>query len=169
MSFLRRVDLVVIEWAGTGILIPVVVGVAVITRCSTSSPQISGRVFFKLCKCIRFSRSFACFSFQNSSSLHTRINDSTFECLGEEVDGTGRKVFKNYDDRMEKETFVNSDCDPELLFNIPFTGNVKIFSIIIIGGEDDEQPTKVKIFKNTPGLTFDDAQGKKADQEIDLR
>ena len=102
-------------------------------------------------------------------SLYTKINDSTFECLGEEVDGSGRKVFKSYDDRMEKETFVNSDCDPELLFNIPFNGNVKIFSIIIIGGEDGDQPTKVKIFKNSPGMTFDDAQSKKADQEIDLR
>ncbi|CAG5086924.1 Oidioi.mRNA.OKI2018_I69.PAR.g11405.t1.cds [Oikopleura dioica] len=108
------------------------------------------------------------YEFSTDFSLYTKINDSTFECLGEEVDGSGRKVFKSYEDRMEKETFVNSDCDPELLFNIPFNGNVKIFSIIIIGGEDGEQPTKVKIFKNSPGMTFDDAQSKTADQEIDL-
>ena len=65
------------------------------------------------------------FELETDFLLHTKISDSGFECLGEEEDGWGRKIFKNYEDRKDKEDFVNSDCDPELLFNIPFTGNVK--------------------------------------------
>lgn len=42
--------------------------------------------------------------------------------------------------------FVVSDADEELLFNIPFTGNVKLKGIIIIGADDDSHPSKVKLY-----------------------
>ena len=40
--------------------------------------------------------------------------------------------------------------------------------MIIIGGEDDSHPTKVNLYKNSPGLTFDDALRKKPDQVLEL-
>jgi len=39
--------------------------------------------------------------------------------------------------------------------------------MIIIGGEDDFQPVKVKLFKNKEKMTFDDVT-KNGDQEITL-
>lgn len=42
--------------------------------------------------------------------------------------------------------FVVSDADEELLFNIPFTGNVKLKGIVIIGADDDSHPSKVKLY-----------------------
>jgi hypothetical protein len=62
---------------------------------------------------------------------------------------------------------VESDADPELLFNIPFTGNIKLKGIRIIGANDDSHPKKVRLFKNRPKMTFDDVNGK-ADQEFEL-
>lgn len=106
--------------------------------------------------------------FSTEFNLHTRIDDTGFQCLGEEETGSGRKIFKNYTDRQDKETFVDSDCDPELLFNVPFTGSVKLKNIIVIPGEDDLKPLKLRLFKNQPGLNFDDAKSKKPDQEIDI-
>ena len=106
--------------------------------------------------------------FSTEFSLHTKIDDQGFQCLGEEESGTGRKIFKNYTDRQDKSIFVDTDCDPELLINVPFTGSVKLKNIIIVPGEDDLKPLKVKLFKNCPGLTFDDANKKKPDQEIDI-
>merc|ERR1712130_611911 len=99
--------------------------------------------------------------------LHTKITPTGFECLGEEEDGTGIKVFKHYEERTQVEDFVISDCDPELLFNIPFDGNVKLKSMIVIGEEGEFQPVKVKMFKNKVSMTFDDVT-KDADQEISL-
>ena len=55
---------------------------------------------------------------------------------------------------------VSSDADEELLFNIPFTGNIKLKGIIIMGGSHGHHPSKVKLFKNRPHMTFDDAQSK---------
>lgn len=63
--------------------------------------------------------------------------------------------------------FVESDADEELLFNIPFTGNIKLKGITVIGNNDNSHPNKVRLFKNRPKLSFDDARSK-ADEEIEL-
>lgn len=62
---------------------------------------------------------------------------------------------------------MESDADEELLFNIPFTGNVKLKGITIIGSNDDSHPNKVRLFKNRAKMSFDDAASK-ADEEIHL-
>ena len=50
--------------------------------------------------------------------------------------------------------------DEELLFNIPFTGNIKLKGLIIMGGSHGHHPSKVKLFKNRPHMTLCDAQSK---------
>ena len=39
--------------------------------------------------------------------------------------------------------------------------------LLIIGGERETHPNKMRLFKNRPNMSFDDA-GAKADQEIDV-
>lgn len=102
-------------------------------------------------------------------SLYQKIDFSNLECLNESEEGSGKRVFRPWQSRLDKgETdFVSSDCDAEFLFNIPFTGNIKLKGLIVIGGEDDTHPSKVRLFKNRPHMTFDDVRCK-ADQEFDL-
>ncbi|XP_064540512.1 PITH domain-containing protein GA19395 [Drosophila montana] len=100
-------------------------------------------------------------------SLYTKIDLENTECLNEEDDGSGKTVFKPYEKRLDTSKFVQSDADEELLFNIPFTGNIKLKGIIIRGANDNSHPNKVKLFKNRPKMTFDNARGK-ADQEFEL-
>ncbi|XP_067623185.1 PITH domain-containing protein GA19395 [Eurosta solidaginis] len=100
-------------------------------------------------------------------SLYQKIDMDNVECLNEEVDGSGKKVFKAYENRLNHAEFVQSDVDEELLFNIPFTGNIKLKGIIIAGANDNTHPSKMRLFKNRPKMTFDEARGK-ADQEFDL-
>ena len=100
------------------------------------------------------------------------------------MENSGRLVFKPWERRLDKTECVESDADEELLINIPFTGDVKLKGLIVIGGEDDTHPDKVKdhddefnidmmathqvrLFKNRENMSFDDA-GAKADQEFSL-
>ena len=59
-------------------------------------------------------------------SLYQKIDLENVSCLNEEIEGSGKSVFKAWENRKNKETFVVSDADEELLFNIPFTGNIKL-------------------------------------------
>ncbi|XP_046545962.1 PITH domain-containing protein GA19395-like isoform X2 [Haliotis rubra] len=63
--------------------------------------------------------------------------------------------------------YVESDVDEELIFNIPFTGSVKLKGVIVIGGQDDSHPSRMRLFKNRPGMTFDDVSIE-AEQEYEL-
>ncbi|ESO88283.1 hypothetical protein LOTGIDRAFT_204391 [Lottia gigantea] len=100
-------------------------------------------------------------------SLYTKIDTFNVECLNEAVDGSGKTVFKPWDQRLSKEKYVESDADEELLFNIPFTGNVKLKGVILIAGPGENHPNRMKLFKNRPKMTFDDSSAE-ADQEFEL-
>jgi len=100
-------------------------------------------------------------------SLYAKVDKERLECLNEATDNSCREVFRPWDQRLDRTKFVISDADEELLFNIPFTGNVKLKGLIVMGGEEGTHPAKVRLFKNRPHMTFDMAAAK-ADQEFDL-
>uniref|UniRef100_A0A1I7XSQ1 PITH domain-containing protein n=1 Tax=Heterorhabditis bacteriophora TaxID=37862 RepID=A0A1I7XSQ1_HETBA len=64
--------------------------------------------------------------------------------------------------------FVDSDCDEELLFNIPFSCHVRITGLAIMGEQDESHPAKIRLFKDRPMMSFDDCSIE-PDQEIDLK
>ncbi|KAH9799873.1 PITH domain-containing protein [Citrus sinensis] len=66
------------------------------------------------------------------------------------------------------EHLESNDGDPELLVYIPFTTDVKIKSISIVGGADGTSPSKMRVFINREGIDFSDAQDMQAIQEWDL-
>nr|AEE63625.1 unknown [Dendroctonus ponderosae] len=101
-------------------------------------------------------------------SLYTKINTNDLECLNEMVRDSGKTVFKAWENRLNRDMFVQSDMDEELLFNIPFVGNVKLTGIIVIGDSTDAHPSRMRLFKNREFMTFDDVACE-ADQEFELQ
>ncbi|XP_056631326.1 PITH domain-containing protein GA19395 [Diorhabda sublineata] len=100
-------------------------------------------------------------------SLYNKIDKENLECLNETTEGSGKTVFKPWEERLNFEMFVESDADEELLFNIPFVGNIKLKAIKVIGEDSDTHPSKMRLFKNRPSMTFDDTSCT-ADQEFEL-
>lgn len=56
----------------------------------------------------------------------------------------------------------------ELLLFIPFTGNVKLKAIRLLGGADDQCPTKMRAYTNRDDLDFDTVAQLGALQEWDI-
>ncbi|XP_011170428.1 PITH domain-containing protein 1 [Solenopsis invicta] len=99
-------------------------------------------------------------------NLYEKIDKDSVQCLNELVEGTGATVFKPWEERLDRSHFVECDTDPELLFNIPFTGDVKLKGLIVVSDEDGF-PEQVKLYKNRPHMLFDN-RPMTGDQEIDL-
>lgn len=89
-------------------------------------------------------------------TMNNYIDFDKVTVLNEAVDGSGVKVFKTWDDRLNRGDYVESDVDEELLFNVPFTGHVKVMGIVIAGDMDDSHPSSLKIFKDRPSMSFED-------------
>ncbi|VEL15255.1 unnamed protein product [Protopolystoma xenopodis] len=80
-------------------------------------------------------------------------------CLNEAEPRSGAKVFKPYEDRKIRVPFVESDADEELLFNIPFTGNIKLRGVIIAGDDSEQHPKTAVLYRNKPFMAFSDTDG----------
>lgn len=98
-------------------------------------------------------------------SLYQKIDTLNVECLNEHVDGSGVKVFKPWNERLNLENYVESDCDAELIFNIPFTGDVKLKGLVVIASEE---LWKMRLYKSNLRMSFDD-MGAEPDQEFEMR
>lgn len=79
-----------------------------------------------------------------------------------------QKVFKEQESKFQVSDYIESDADAQFILNIPFTGNVKIYSIILrTGGEASNCPKTIKIFKNKTNLDFDNVNDSKPTFKIE--
>jgi len=103
-------------------------------------------------------------------SLYQHIDLPKVKALNESVTGSVKSVFKAWEHRLNNsEGFLESnEDDPELLVYIPFTSDVKIKSISIIGGAGGTSPSKMRAFINRDSIDFSDAQNMQSVQEWEL-
>lgn len=73
-----------------------------------------------------------------------------------------QKVFKDQDSKYQVSDYIESDADAQFILNIPFTGNVKLYSIILrTNGAPENCPKTIKLFKNKTNLDFDNVNDTK--------
>ncbi|KAM0752213.1 DUF1000-domain-containing protein [Meredithblackwellia eburnea MCA 4105] len=65
------------------------------------------------------------------------------------VEGTeGKVVIKPWDQRNDESEFLESDADEQIILHIPFTGSIKLRSILVKGGPAGHTPDKLKIVRS---------------------
>ena len=80
-----------------------------------------------------------------------------------------QKIFKEKEEMLDKKNYCDSnDGDSDLIIYIPFSSQVNLKSMIIIGGEDGMSPAKIKIFVNKKESEIDfDLKDATPEQEQD--
>lgn len=63
---------------------------------------------------------------------------------------------------------TRSSHGKELVIYIPFTGEIRIKSVCVIGGEDGTAPSKLKLYKDVEAVDINILEDKKPVQIIDL-
>mmetsp|Transcript_21601 Transcript_21601/g.51582 ORF Transcript_21601/g.51582 Transcript_21601/m.51582 type:complete len:207 (-) Transcript_21601:219-839(-) len=102
--------------------------------------------------------------------LYKYVDTPQVSCLNEALPGSCRNVFKPWNQRAEptEQPLQSNDDDPELLLNIPFTGDVKLSSICIVGGVDGKAPSRMRAFINKSNIDFSSVETMSPLQEWDL-
>ncbi|KAJ7599067.1 galactose-binding domain-like protein [Mycena floridula] len=105
-----------------------------------------------------------------SSSLGP--NDSLFQHIDREnvvalnANGQGSVVIKPWHLRMDEQEFLESDADEQMIIRIPFTGSVRLRSILLKTGPGGQTPSKLALFANADNMDFGDASEKTPTQEF---
>ncbi|KAI0322145.1 galactose-binding domain-like protein [Amylostereum chailletii] len=100
-------------------------------------------------------------------NLFKHIDRANVVALNASEDGEpGRAVIKPWHERTDETIYVESDADDQLIIRIPFTGAVKLRSLLLKTGPGDQTPEKVALFSNADNLDFSDAADKEPTQEF---
>eukprot|EP00249_Psilotum_nudum_P032593 c48335_g1_i1 orf=178-786(+) len=103
-------------------------------------------------------------------SLYKHIDIPCVWALNEAVEGSAKNVFKSWELRLDDSTgcLESNDDDPELLLFIPFTSDVKIKAISVIGGAEGTSPSKMRAFINRDDIDFSNVRDLIPIQEWDI-
>eukprot|EP00050_Salpingoeca_kvevrii_P022216 m.123028 g.123028 ORF g.123028 m.123028 type:complete len:177 (-) comp9638_c0_seq3:2404-2934(-) len=89
-------------------------------------------------------------------------------CLNEHTNGAGRSCLRPLAEKMDRSKFVESDADEQLILFVPFTADVKLKSIVVMGEGGEQHPRTLKVFKNRNDIDFDNVDSITPLQEWDL-
>ncbi|KAJ8062356.1 hypothetical protein OCU04_008900 [Sclerotinia nivalis] len=102
-------------------------------------------------------------------SLYQHINFDDITTLNEASSGSGKAIVKKtWDERMNEQPELESDADEQLLMHIPFTGQVKLHSILLRTSNSESAPKTLKVFINRDDLDFSTASDLQPTQEFQL-
>eukprot|EP01134_Creolimax_fragrantissima_P002131 CFRG2131T1 len=101
-------------------------------------------------------------------SLYKYIEKDKVTCLNAFDDTQAQTIFRPWDERMSKESNVESDADEQLIINIPFTGHVSIKSIKVVAEGGEQHPQLLKVFGNRDDIDFDNVEELQPLQEIQM-
>ncbi|KAL2143903.1 hypothetical protein VTI28DRAFT_9891 [Corynascus sepedonium] len=102
-------------------------------------------------------------------SLYQHIDFDGVTALNEAEYGSGKAVVKKtWAERLTAEPELASDVDEQLIVNVPFTGQVKLHSILLRTSDSDSAPKTLKVIINRDDVDFGVAEETSGTQEFEL-
>ncbi|KAK9417885.1 putative DUF1000 domain protein [Seiridium unicorne] len=102
-------------------------------------------------------------------SLYQHIDFDSVNTMNEANAGSGKAIIKKtWVERLQTEPELESDADEQIILNVPFTGQVKLHSILLRSSPSDSAPRTLKVFINRSDLDFETASELDPTQEFEL-
>ncbi|PYH40623.1 PITH domain-containing protein [Aspergillus saccharolyticus JOP 1030-1] len=103
------------------------------------------------------------------SLLYTQVQFDSITTLNEATPKSGAAIVKKtWAERLNDEPELESDADEQLLMYIPFTGQVKVHSLLIYTAPTSSAPKTLKLFKNRDDLDFSTASELSPTQKLEI-
>lgn len=101
--------------------------------------------------------------------LYSQIDFDKLVTLNEGASNSGRAICqKTWAQRMDPEPELKSSADEQLLMVVPFTGQVRLHSILIRTSPAPSSPKTLKLFLNADTMDFDTATEKEPTQTLEI-
>ncbi|BBN10769.1 hypothetical protein MPTK1_5g06260 [Marchantia polymorpha subsp. ruderalis] len=101
--------------------------------------------------------------------LYEQIDFSKLFTLNEDESNSGRAICqKTWAQRLEPEPELKSSADEQLLMVVPFTGQVRLHSILIRTSNSSDSPKTLKVFLNQDSIDFETASEKVPTQTLEI-
>ncbi|KAK7756405.1 hypothetical protein SLS62_001631 [Diatrype stigma] len=92
-------------------------------------------------------------------SLYQHINFDAINTMNEASPGSGKAIVKKtWAERLQEEPELASDADEQIIINVPFTGQVKLHSILLRSSPSAAAPRTLKVFLNREDVDFEAAE-----------
>ncbi|PYH82112.1 DUF1000 domain protein [Aspergillus uvarum CBS 121591] len=103
------------------------------------------------------------------SLLYSQVQFDSITTLNEAAPKSGAAIVKKtWAERLDDEPELESDADEQLLMYIPFTGQVKVHSLLIYTAPTPSAPKTLKLFKNRDDIDFATASELSPTQTIEI-
>ncbi|OTA96671.1 hypothetical protein M434DRAFT_392604 [Hypoxylon sp. CO27-5] len=102
-------------------------------------------------------------------SLYQHIKFDEINTMNEATQDSGKAIVKKtWAERLQPEPELESDADEQILMTIPFTGQVKLHSILLRSSPSDSAPRTLKVFINRDNIDFETAEELAPTQTFEL-
>ncbi|EJD06680.1 DUF1000-domain-containing protein [Fomitiporia mediterranea MF3/22] len=101
-----------------------------------------------------------------ADNLYPYIDLQNIVALNITDDTPGKAVIKPWHERQDETVWVESDADDQIIFRIPFTGSVKLRSVLLKCGPGEQTPARLCLFANEDNVDFSDIAEKEPHQEF---
>ncbi|KAI1418089.1 DUF1000-domain-containing protein [Hypoxylon sp. FL1857] len=102
-------------------------------------------------------------------SLYQHIKFDEINTMNEATQDSGKAIVKKtWAERLQTEPELESDADEQILMTIPFTGQVKLHSILVRSSPSDSAPRTLKVFINRDNIDFETAEELAPTQTFEL-
>ncbi|KAF2143646.1 uncharacterized protein K452DRAFT_224878 [Aplosporella prunicola CBS 121167] len=103
------------------------------------------------------------------SLLYEQVDFGAVNTLNEAEPRSGASILqKTYAQRLDPEPELQSDADEQLLMFVPFTGQVRLHSILLRTSDSASAPKTLKLYLNRDDLDFGTASDLQPTQQLDL-
>jgi len=103
-----------------------------------------------------------------SDDLFAYIDTDNVTALNVSNEVPASKIIKPWHLRLDEETSIESDADDEMIIRVPFTGSVKLKSVLLKSGPGEQTPVKVCLFADEDNMDFSDIQQRQILQEFEI-
>ncbi|KAI1737148.1 PITH domain-containing protein [Xylaria scruposa] len=102
-------------------------------------------------------------------SLYQHIKFDDIVTLNEAQLGSGKAIVKKtWSERLQTTPELASDVDEQILITVPFTGQVKLHSILLRTSPSASAPRTLRVYINRDDLDFEGAESREPTQVFEL-